>query len=138
MNVQSQVVENVLLQQYIDPTNGRVNYEKLKNDDWLQSRINEWESMDLSQYSHEEQFVFWLNAYNLFTLKGVLMELEKNPNWQGNISWLSKIRFFYFYLVPEYGYIGDTFYQSVYSRSQKSISDNCYIHRRSSPFWSFF
>jgi hypothetical protein len=28
-------------------------------------------------------------------LKGVLIELDKNPNWQGNISWLSKIHFFY-------------------------------------------
>ena len=91
----SELSDNVMLKSYIDVSTGLVNYQKLKNDDWLHKKIEEWEEMDLSSYSKQEKFAFWLNAYNLFTLKGVLVELEKNPKWNGNTSYYSKCKFFF-------------------------------------------
>ncbi len=87
--------ENIMLKSYIDGSSGLVNYQKLKDDDWLHQKIKEWEETDLSSYTKQEEFAFWLNAYNLFTLNGVLLEFEKNPNWKGNTSFFSKFKFFY-------------------------------------------
>ena len=87
--------ENIMLKLYIDPSSGLVDYQKLKNDDWLHEKIKEWEETDLSHSTKQEEFAFWLNAYNLFTLKGVLLELEKNPRWNGNTSFYSKFKFFF-------------------------------------------
>ncbi|MHA2094921.1 MAG: DUF547 domain-containing protein [Candidatus Hodarchaeales archaeon] len=64
-------------------------------DTWILKKIVEWEKTDLSNYSKKEKFAFWLNAYNLFTLKGVLIEFEKNPKWNGNTSYYSKVKFFF-------------------------------------------
>ncbi len=91
----SNLSDNVMLKSYIDGTTGLVDYQKLKNDTWLHKKIEEWEKTDLSNYSKQEKYAFWLNAYNLFTLKGVLLELEKNPNWKGNTSFYSKFKFFF-------------------------------------------
>lgn len=89
----SQIVDSSILQMYIKE--GRVDYQKLHTDPWLKDNIAQIEDVDIDNYSHNEKFAFWLNAYNLITLKGVCQELQKNPNWQGNTSLFSKIRFFY-------------------------------------------
>ncbi|MHA1512741.1 MAG: DUF547 domain-containing protein [Candidatus Hodarchaeales archaeon] len=85
---------NALMKDFIDPSTGRVNYQKLKNDQWLQERVSEFETMDIYDFTDQERFAFWLNAYNIFTLKGALIELTKNPEWKGNLSKWSKIKFF--------------------------------------------
>jgi len=85
---------NILIKDFIDPTTGRVNYYKLKNDRWLPERVSEFESMDIYDFTYHEKFAFWLNAYNIFTLQGALIELSKNPKWKGNLSTWSKIKFF--------------------------------------------
>jgi hypothetical protein len=95
MSSSNSLSTNVVLKDFIDPTSGLVNYQKLKNDIWLQERVFEWESMDLKGFTFDEKFAFWLNAYNIFTLKGVLIELSKNPKWEGNLSYWSKIKFFF-------------------------------------------
>lgn len=87
---------NIVLKDFIDPTTGRINYNKLKNDQWLAKRVNKWETMKLDDFSYNEKFAFWLNAYNIFTLKGILIELSKNPEFEGNLSIWSKIKFFVF------------------------------------------
>lgn len=51
--------------------------------------------MDIVDLSYEEEFAYWLNAYNFLTIKGVLKQLDKNQNWKGNLSWFSKVKFFY-------------------------------------------
>lgn len=82
------------LKPYID-SNGLVNYEKLKNDIWLIEQFQRLKSADLQDMTYNEEFAFWLNVYNILTIKGVYMELERNPDWKGNISFLSKVRFFF-------------------------------------------
>ncbi|MHA1910173.1 MAG: DUF547 domain-containing protein [Candidatus Kariarchaeaceae archaeon] len=74
---------------------GRVDYDGLKNDPWLTNQLEKLVNTNLKELSHQEEFAFWLNSYNLLTLKGVLIELEKNPSWKGNLSLFSKIKFFY-------------------------------------------
>jgi len=74
---------------------GLVDYETMKNDPWIQEKLHEIEIINISQFDYNEKFAFWLNAYNLLTIKNVLTEFEKNPQWKGNLSILSKIRFFY-------------------------------------------
>ena len=82
------------LKQWIN-NEGLVDYKAIKEESWLQIQIKNLRTADLSIYSTNEELAFWLNAYNLLTLKGVLIELKKNPNWKGNISYFSKIKFFY-------------------------------------------
>ena len=84
MPLSESLTSNVVLKDFVDPTTGRVNYQKLKNDQWLTERVSEWETMDIKNFDHKEKLAFWLNAYNIFTLKGVLIELTKNSNWKGN------------------------------------------------------
>ncbi len=79
---------------YIDDS-GLVNYENLKGDKWLVAQVQRLKTTDLRGMNHNEEFAFWLNAYNILTIKGVFIELERNPNWKGNVSLISKIRFFF-------------------------------------------
>jgi hypothetical protein len=83
------------LKDYIDG-DGLVNYDRLKNDQWLKDQVNRIESINLENMSHEEKFAFWLNAYNILVLKGVWIELGKNSSWKGNDSWWKRVKFFYF------------------------------------------
>ena len=73
---------------------GRVDYEKLKNDPSIPKLVNYIETTDISEFSIKEQFAFWLNAYNIITLKSVLNRLKRNNLWKGNLNLLSKIKFF--------------------------------------------
>lgn len=82
------------LKPYID-NNGLVKYESLKEDKWLTKQFQRLKTTDLHGMNYNEEFAFWLNAYNILTIKGVYMELERNPNWKGNISLINKIRFFF-------------------------------------------
>ena len=95
MPLSESLTSNVVLKDFVDPTTGRVNYQKLKNEQWLTERVSEWETMDIKNFNQKEKLAFWLNAYNIFSLKGVLIELAKNSDWKGNLSYWSKIKFFY-------------------------------------------
>ncbi|MHA2245148.1 MAG: DUF547 domain-containing protein [Candidatus Hodarchaeales archaeon] len=82
------------LKPYIDST-GLVDYNSLKEDQWLKDQVQELKIANLQEMNHTEEFAFWLNAYNLLTLKGVFMEFERDPKWRGNLSYWSKVRFFF-------------------------------------------
>ncbi|NHJ49307.1 MAG: DUF547 domain-containing protein [Asgard group archaeon] len=84
---------NPLLANYID-SKGLVNYKKIKEEKWFWEQINYLQNIQVEKLSDNELFAFWLNTYNLLTIKGVLDILEKNPNWKGNTSLLGKLKFF--------------------------------------------
>ncbi|MHA2250060.1 MAG: DUF547 domain-containing protein [Candidatus Kariarchaeaceae archaeon] len=92
MDSQFEISNISVLQKYIE--NGRVDYSKLKNDPWLNENIKKIQTTDISSLNIDEQFAFWLNAYNLLTIKSVCNELENNPAWKGNMSLIAKLRFF--------------------------------------------
>ncbi|MFX0182281.1 MAG: DUF547 domain-containing protein [Candidatus Hodarchaeota archaeon] len=83
-----------VLKDYIDG-DGLVDYTQLKEDLWLKDHIKRIEAFKQNNMSKEERFAFWLNAYNLLVLKGVCLEVEKNPSWKGNMSRWNKSKFFY-------------------------------------------
>jgi hypothetical protein len=85
-------VESILLNNYI--SDGRVNYSKLKEDEWLADQIECIRSTSLKEMTHNEKFVFWINTYNILTLHSVQLELNKNPDWKGNVLPISKLKFF--------------------------------------------
>ncbi len=85
---------SAFLKQWIN-NEGLVDYSAINESSWLQIEIENLKKVDLSNFSRNEELAFWLNAYNLLTLKGVLVELKKNPNWNGNTSYFSKVKFFY-------------------------------------------
>jgi hypothetical protein len=41
-----------------------------------------------------DELAFWLNTYNLLTIKGVMDKLKNNPEWKGNLGIFNKIKFF--------------------------------------------
>lgn len=82
----------VLLKDYMNE--GLVDYEKLTQDKWLIDEIEKIRNVNLIDLNKNDQFVFWLNTYNLLTLHSVLMEMRRNINWSGNHSLISKFRFF--------------------------------------------
>lgn len=91
----SEKISNPVISKWINHQ-GKVDYSLLKKDQWFWVQIFVLENTNLSKYSRNEKLAFWLNAYNLLTIKGVLIELEKNPKWKGNVTSLAKLRFFIF------------------------------------------
>ncbi len=81
------------LKKWVD-SNGRVDYQSIKNDAWFQEQITTIKNADISNYSYNEEFAFWLNTYNLLTIEGVRIELKRKSNWKGNLTLLSKFKFF--------------------------------------------
>jgi hypothetical protein len=82
------------LKDYIDG-DGLVNYERLKDDQWLKDQVKRIETINLQNMNKQERFAFWLNAYNILVLKGVYIELGKNSSWKGNNSFWKRFKFFY-------------------------------------------
>ncbi len=46
------------LGRYLDE-NHNVDYDRIKNDTWFLEKIKEFESMDVSALSHDDEFAFW-------------------------------------------------------------------------------
>ncbi len=84
----------LLLQEWMDDI-GRVDYEGLEKDSHFKALLGQIETVDVVEMEVNEELVFWLNAYNVMTIKGVLIELEKNISWNGNLGLWNKIKFFY-------------------------------------------
>lgn len=84
--------KKVILQPYL--VDGKVDYEKIRMDKDLLDLIDKIKNKNISQFSHEEKFAFWLNAYNMLTIQSVLDQLEKNPQWEGVKGIFSKLKFF--------------------------------------------
>ena len=81
------------LRKYIDEQ-GNVDYAALDNDPWFHEQIQRIQITDISKLSYNEEFVFWLNAYNILTIKTVHSRLHANSKWKGNSSYFSKFKFF--------------------------------------------
>ena len=89
----SREISNPVISKWINHK-GKVDYSLLKKDQWFWEQIFALENADLRNYTRNEKLAFWLNTYNLLTIKGVLIELDKNPKWKGNVTVLAKLRFF--------------------------------------------
>lgn len=93
MALENQLQTKAVLKTYIN-NQGDVDYSRLQNDPWLKEQLEIIQTTDIHQFSRQEEFVFWLNAYNLLILKAVCDKLANNRNWKGNISYFAKFNFF--------------------------------------------
>lgn len=81
-----------LLRTYVD-ANGNVNYGGLKTDlDKLENYLEELENADLSEMTRNEKLAFWINGYNAFTLKKILINYPVNSitDLDGGKPWDAK------------------------------------------------
>ncbi len=92
MNSLVNVNSNLILRKYI--LDSRLDYLKLRDNTEFAKSLKNFENTDLLSLNNNEQKAFWLNAYNLLTIKSILKVLDKNPEWQGNLSLLAKFKFF--------------------------------------------
>jgi hypothetical protein len=87
-----------VLNRFIDPE-GKVDYSSLQDEirvveDYVRS-IMFVDPEELSTIG--EKLAFWINAYNMLTIQGVIEEIRKNPDFveKGNKKKLQRIRFFW-------------------------------------------
>ncbi len=81
------------ISRYINES-GMIDYEMLRSDPWLTEQIPQIESAKISELNREDQLAFWLNAYNILTLKSILQKLESDPEFTGNLGPWRKFLFF--------------------------------------------
>jgi len=88
---------NSLLERYVSPE-GKVNYSSLEEERTVENYVTWLESFDLKNLkTRNEKLAFWINAYNMLTIYGVLTQLKKNPDFakKGNKSAVERFRFFW-------------------------------------------
>lgn len=73
---------------------GRVDYAKLQADTWLFDHLKRIQTANPWEMKLDDAFAFWINAYNLLTIKAVLDRLKKKPEWKGVLGLLTRFRFF--------------------------------------------
>jgi len=73
---------------------GRVDYDALVARVDLDKLYREVGQRNLAGACRDEQLAFYLNAYNLLVLYQVRERLRSNPDWDGPVSLLAKLRFF--------------------------------------------
>ena len=81
-----------VLQPFIQ--DGRIRYDKLRDFEGLEKLIIEIETSDPNEMTEKEAYAFWLNAYNIITLKAVLEKLEIDNSWKGITSKWKQFVFF--------------------------------------------
>ena len=89
---------NSLLRRFVD-SEGNVDYSSIQEEEKIVDsyvrRVEKYRPENLKTGS--EKLAFWINAYNMLTLYGVLKQLKKDPNFakKGNQSKIQRIRFFW-------------------------------------------
>jgi len=89
---------NSLLKKYVD-SKGKVDYSSLEEEAETVEKYVMWlESFDPKNLkTRNEKLTFWINAYNMLTVYGVLSQLRKNPDFakKGHKSVFQRLRFFW-------------------------------------------
>jgi len=89
---------NSLLKEYVN-SDGKVDYSSLEEKAEPVEKYVTWlESFDLKNLkTRNEKLAFWINAYNMLTVYGVLSQLRKNPDFarKGHRSVFRRLRFFW-------------------------------------------
>ena len=85
-----------LLKRYVG-SEGKVDYQSLE-EETVEDYVRWLEGFDPGNLkTREEKLAFWINAYNMLTIYGVLRQLRKNLDFarRGNKSWFQRFRFFW-------------------------------------------
>ena len=85
-----------LLKRYVG-SEGKVDYQSLE-EETVEDYVRWLEGFDPGNLkTRNEKLAFWINAYNMLTIYGVLRQLRRNPDFarRGNKSWFQRFRFFW-------------------------------------------
>ena len=87
-----------LLERFVD-SEGKVDYSSLRaEEETVEAHVRRMGNSDPeSLKTRNEMLAFWINAYNMLALYGVLKELKRDPSFaeRGNRGKLQRIRFFW-------------------------------------------
>ncbi len=88
---------STVLGRFID-SSGRLDYEAVSEDAGIAEFVDGLKDYDLKTLkTREAQLAFWINAYNMISIYGVIAQLRKDPSFaeSGNQGVLRRIRFFF-------------------------------------------
>ena len=88
---------NNLLMEYVTPE-GKVDYEAIRDNKTVEDYIERLKNFDLATLKTEnEKLAFWINAYNMLTVFGVIKKLKEDPAFtkKGHKSYLQRVKFFW-------------------------------------------
>lgn len=88
---------NSILTRFVD-CEGKVDYSSIEEEETVENYVKWLESFDPKNLkTRNEKLAFWINAYNMLTIYGVLSQLRKNPDFakKGNKSIFQRLRFFW-------------------------------------------
>ncbi len=88
---------NSILNAYVDEK-GNVDYLTLAVTGDAARYVESLEAFDMAKLrTKNEKLAFWINAYNMLAVYGVIEAIKKDPGFtkKGNKGWLDKIRFFF-------------------------------------------
>ena len=99
MNKASNVKDrlNSILTRFVD-SEGKVDYSSIEEEETVENYVKWLESFDPKNLkTTNEKLAFWINAYNMLTINGILRQLRKNPDFakKGNKSIFQRLRFFW-------------------------------------------
>jgi hypothetical protein len=87
---------NVLLGEYVD-SEGNVDYSVLEREGEVQRYVDGLKDADTENMKGNARLAFWINAYNMLTIYGILRELKRDESFaqKGNKSYVKRFNFFY-------------------------------------------
>ena len=88
---------NSILTRFVD-SESKVDYSSLEEEKTVEKYVRWLETFDPKNLkTRNEKLAFWINAYNMLTIYGVLSQLRKNPDFakKGNQSIFQRFRFFW-------------------------------------------
>ena len=83
--------------EYVTPE-GKVDYEAIRDNKTVEDYIERLKNFDLATLKTEnEKLAFWINAYNMLTVFGVIKKLKEYPAFaeKGHKSYLQRVKFFW-------------------------------------------
>ena len=99
MNKASDVKDRLdsILMRFVD-SEGKVDYSSLDEEKTVEKYVRWLQTFDPKNLkTRNEKLAFWINAYNMLTIYGVLSQLRKNPDFakKGNKNIFQRFRFFW-------------------------------------------
>jgi hypothetical protein len=88
---------NILLMEYVAP-DGKVDYEAINDTKTVEDYIEWLKTFDPETLkTKNEKLTFWINAYNMLTIYGVIKKLKDDPQFaeKGHKSFLQRVKFFW-------------------------------------------
>ena len=86
---------SAVLEEYVG-LDGKVDYVSLGRDNEVDNYVESLKSLDPEELTEKERIAFWINTYNLLTIKGILNRLRGGYDFEskGNARLIHRLKFF--------------------------------------------